>query len=912
MDEDKRRPLKYGDRLLIEGDEYRIESCIGKGTSCLAYRAYLVNQRNELQDMPVIMKEFYPFSAGEPFHIYRENEMLKITAHTGQDHEYLRRLDQFEQGYKSQWNLSCSDETMEIMVRPQKYGSFGDSRYVVTNIHAGTSFDQVVFSTLKEKMEAIMAVVDMLQILHEAGYMLLDFKPENLLWIPQTRRVKLFDVDSVLKYRQLENIEPEDIRVNTGYLSPQLKVFWEIVENDREEFAQKKYRYLIPSNDIYAAGLLLGRMLFGWEEAEEYTIDEDSWKEQILARYAEELKGKEQLTEELHKILKRSLKEQIRQRYGTASHLLKDLSRVYHTLTSETYLTRKNVARANYSYISYNTLERFPLFRYSCVKEDHQTLDVTIVGNHAMRRQFLQGIISTGQMLDTRLNIRLIDPAADSFWEKFTSEENCTELGKAVTCNLNRSVIKGDVDTTIVDRPLAHIDLDTDGRSSHILETIRSCKSGYVLLLHEDENKNRQIAKELLRETDDGKRFIGYLDNSESKLRSFQSQEDLFMISSFRMSETYCEEAFESRIYHMGLAVHAHYTQGNQQEYDWEQIEKDYRKDLYQVESSERSALHAIYKLASVGIDPKDPNAAELFSKQVLCRETPEQKELFDRLAALEHRSWTAYMILQGVRTVESAEEFSRYAYVGKNDWKDRSNPDHIKHPCIKAAGVGRGLPEKDWENMSEEAIAKLDPLDAWSRIIHCSLVELVKKESMFREHKMKELRSILLEEAGGEDSNNHILWNAYHSLERVISSCLDLGEQAASIWKQICETMKQTCMEYEIWGLRLETILMELDRLMQPAIRVNTYHDFKEQDEDVLFAIPKILQTASNFKEHKRVEAAGPELEILQMFETLKKNPLVKAMTWKEGNHGMLEVSLSITSETLWETWKNVMQETE
>ena len=98
----------------------------------------------------------------------------------------------------------------------------------------------------------------------------------------------------------------------------------------------------------------------------------------------------------------------------------------------------------------------------------------------------------------------------------------------------------------------------------------------------------------------------------------------------------------------------------------------------------------------------------------------------------------------------------------------------------------------------------------------------------------------------------------------------------------------------------------------MQPAIRVNTYHDFKEQDEDVLFAIPKILQTASNFKGHKHVETAGPELEILQMFETLRKNSLVKAMTWKEGSNGVMEVSFSITSETLWETWKNVMQETE
>ena len=461
---------------------------------------------------------------------------------------------------------------------------------------------------------------------------------------------------------------------------------------------------------------------------------------------------------------------------------------------------------------------------------------------------------------------------------------------------ITQKMIRSNVDTSIVDSPLAHIILDTDDREDHMLDTIRSNRSGYVLLLCEEDEQNRSLAKKLIKAADGQKRFIGYLDNSDTKLKNVQPWVDVYSISSFRMSETYCEEAFESRIYQMGLAVHAHYGRRDTKGLNWEQIRKDFRKDRYNIESSERSALHGIYKLASVGIDPESPDAADQYYNKVLSQENEEQNIWFDRLTALEHRSWTAYMILHGARTVQTAEELMQYAYVGKNDWKDRSDPEHIKHPCIKAAFPGRRLPVDDWENMSKDAVEQLDPLDNWSRIIHCSLTELAKREHMFREHKLRELHSILLEGDGGSSANLQMVWNAYQKLEQVVTSCLNLGEKAQIIWKETLDYFISVCKEESLWGLRSETVLSELDRLMRPAIRVNTYVDFKKLDEDMLFAVPEILQAASGYEMSQKPEQFGAEQseaeqEIRRLLEQLRSNPLVKEISRKENENGMLEV---------------------
>ncbi len=856
MYEETRTPLKKGDRIQIGEAEFSIESQVGEGTSCLAYRAFRVGPQGGLQNMPVIVKEFYPTSMTHLFDIKREGQTLRVSTLTKEDSEYKKRLAQFEQGYKCQWNLSCSDETMELMVRPQMQGRFGDSYYAVTEIHAGMSMDQVVFSTLKEKLEAVMAVTDTLQLLHSAGYLLLDFKPENLLWIPQTKRVKLFDADSVLDYRHLEEVEPEDIRFNTTYLSPQLRLFREIFADDRGEFLRKRQIYLTPSADIYSVGLLLCQLLFDRILEHEDEIETEGFKKELCDRYEAELNGREKLAAALVKIMRRALRELVGYRYQTAQSLFNDLGKVYHALTAEMYVPRKTAARANYSYVAYDLLERYPLFDYGTKKSGGRVLDIAIVGTHGMRRQMLQAMIACGQMLDTRLNIRLFDADVERFWDSFTSEKSCPELNRVVTCNLNQKMIRMDVDTTIVDSPLAHIYLDANDSESHILDTMKSCSTRYFVLLQEEESRNYKIAKSLAKEAGDGPVFIGYLNNENKQIPALNRCVTAFSISSQKMSEVYCEEAFESKIYQMGLAVHLYYSGGSEPDADRKKICDAFRKDPYSIASSERSALHGVYKLASVGIDWYAKDAEKLFYDRVLSLKTAEQRELLERLAALEHRSWTAYMILQGAKTVNSAEELRHYAYVGNNDWKDRSDPDHIKHPCLRASRPGRGLPECGWENLTEEEINRLDSLDYWSYLIWHTLEELIKRDHALREHKIQEICRMTREEGWYE------LEIVCDRMEGAIGKCLKKENSAAEYWRNVRNEFSAAYQAEQKKNLRLEEALADLDRLMRPVLQNSSYHDFKKSDEDVIFALAEILAASRKLNQPSDTIAASAQEE--------------------------------------------------
>ena len=837
MYEETRTPLKKGDRIQIGDAEFSIESQVGEGTSCLAYRAFRSDKQSGLQNMPVIVKEFYPTSLIHLFDIRREGQKLKVSALTKEDSEYKKRLLQFDQGYKCQWNLSCSDETMELMVRPQMRGMFGDSCYAVTEIHAGMPMDQVVFSTLKEKLEAAMAVADTLQILHNAGYLLLDFKPENLLWIPQTKRVKLFDADSVLDYRHLADVELEDVRFNRTYISPELRLFCEILEDDHGEFQRKKQIYLTPSTDIYSAGLMLCQLLLDWSPEHESDINTEILKTKLCERYMDELKEREKIAGALAKIIRRALRELAGYRYQTAQSLLSDLSKVYHALTAETYVPRKTVAKANYTYVAYNLLEQFPLFEYEHWDGETRILDVAIVGSHGMRRQMLQALISCGQMLDTRLNIRLFDTEVERFWQSFTSEEFCPELNRVVTCNLNQKIIQVNVDETIVDSPLAHIYLDSNDSEDHILDTMRLCRTNYFVLIQEEEIRNYRLAKRLAKEAGREPVFIGYLNNEDKKFPILNEKVKLLALSSRKMSETYCEEAFESKIYQMGLAVHMHYSGGNDPGADLEKIRNEFRNDPYSIASSERSALHGVYKLASVGIDRYAEDAAEQFYNRVLKCETESQRQLLDRLAHLEHRSWTAFMIFQGIKSVGTADELRKYAYVGNNDWKDRSDPEHIKHPCLCASKPGRRLPDGDWETLTAEQIDNLDPLDRWSYQIWFVLDELVKKDSVVRVHKMLEIQRLIEEEGWSK------LFFVYKRMENALNECLKKEVSASEHWKTARKDFSTAYQAEKKKNPRLEEALADLDRFMRPVLQNSEYHDFKKSDEHVLFAVAEILE---------------------------------------------------------------------
>ena len=84
-------------------------------------------------------------------------------------------------------------------------------------------------------------------------------------------------------------------------------------------------------------------------------------------------------------------------------------------------------------------------------------------------------------------------------------------------------------------------------------------------------------------------------------------------------SEVYSEKMYEEQVYKMGLMAHAYYRGWlrQQETLDMEQLEQEYRNNIYSRMSSERAALHGIYKMASIGVDRNRPGRFRAYFEKI-------------------------------------------------------------------------------------------------------------------------------------------------------------------------------------------------------------------------------------------------------------------------------------------------------
>lgn len=803
-----RKRLQSGNKIKI-GD---MTICIdrsdedAKGSTCLVYEGHMEDTRGIIVDNEVIVKEFYPASNLEDkFDIKREGERLVVSDKTKKDSEYKMRLRQFEAGFEMQKKLSKSD-MMEILVKPYFYGAYGDSYYLVSDIHLGKSMEKVVFSSLREKLLAVICVTDTISMLHDSGYIMIDFKPENLLWVEATKRNKivyLMDIDSVLSYENMEQIQYQDIRYSEVYVAPQLRQFIQICRTEPYQFRDKRRIYLTPKINTYSIGVYLFELLFGRiPKKDDYKKIEQILKEEYIADTINtdiDLKEREAL-KKIAKILRKALSQRPLHQYSSAQKLLEDLNEAYEILTSNLYIPRRQMEKANAAFATYNLLEKHPLYLYSSEGEDTgfdeqrrsnhlpmekkklQILDITIVGSHSsMRKAMLQNVISIGQMLDSKLNIHLVAEDTKKFWRQFTREN--PELKNIVAWSQNGESVHGDIDSFLTDEPFAYIDCiqyqdirEEQKKINRLIE--QGCR--YFVLLEEEEEKNSKLteslAKTIAKKQREEEYFIGYLQydffsNSANIKESddflahsiniekeynfsshFVNEETekkhddditLYPISAYNLSDTYHENIYKEKVFKMALKIHEYYLGEYEISKNREKIlAKQLYQDVYSMESSERTAVHSLYKLASIGIYDKTWSNMREFESMI----TGKDESVFSKLSWLEQRSWVAYMVTHGAISVRNLEQIKEYAYKNGNDWKNKTGSTlHTGHPCIRASRLDKKLTRyTNWTEIEYMIdTLELDPLDkcsyeVWSAIRDIVLEREAEIEGVF--HKIKEV----------------------------------------------------------------------------------------------------------------------------------------------------------------------------
>lgn len=729
-----------------------VEENVGRGSSCLVYhgeeRECSGKNSDETLERKVIVKEFYPKLEMSLKEIVRQEDgRLKISDKVQQTKEFEHYKEQFFQGFHIQKELSNSN-AMEIVVKPLSgVEKWGDSYYVISDIHQGKDLSKVKFNSLKKKLKLAIKLSEVFCILHKEKYIMLDIKPENFMWIEEPGAVRILDKDSIISLKE-KNVGR--MFFNEQYMAPEIEILKQLYEEGSEGVRSKSY--LKEWVDVYALGIYFFEVFFGHlpekkQMGKAMCVDE-TLREfiKIYGQQIEKVKV-EQAGRNLIEILKNMTIDRPSRRWKI-DKVQKELEQLYFTVASEHLVPRKQYAKANASFSAYNLLYKYPLFKYGLLEKDgHKEINVALFGSHAMRHEMLSAVISIGQMLDTRLNIYIVAEDVEQFWNTYpVVGESHTVFENTILLEKSDGTVSTTYDKHLVAEPLAKIYLiksrKKDEKESEkesnkesplsdvLLKLCKKISCNYFIFMCEEAEENKNLLKKLTncKEKKGRKVFAAYLNEEEDIDCCKNPVIESFPISSLCFSEKYNEDMFKAQIYQMGLMAHIYYSgyMAENEELDekaMKKLEKDFKENVYNIASSERCALHGIYKMASLGISPDKPGKILKYFRQI------QIEEIRRKLSYIEHLSWTAYMLTSGVLPID-VEKMDSYAYKREseldkegemkfNDWKEKKAGVITRHPLLVSSSYQRGLPKRSWSMFSQKERESLDELDKVSYAIY-------------------------------------------------------------------------------------------------------------------------------------------------------------------------------------------------
>lgn len=843
--------LHTGDELELkfhacEGQKYTqravVEEMIGSGASCLTYIVRLYKDQKNSSRM--IMKEFYPVCDRGEFQIRREGTRLLVSEETKGNKTYQSMMEGFRRAYRIQAELSDS-RAMEVMVRPYHMTEYGDSIYMLSDMHLGTILSRSRVESLSEKLWLIYRTAEAVQLLNEQGYLYIDLNPSNILWIPSQQSVKLFDVDSIVPWNDLDDVH--SIRVTCPYTPPEL-------EELNEWFDVNKSVFLKPSWDVYCLGLVFFELLMGRVPTAEELKSEDVYKYEA-ERICRQCGCEDPDTAALMcRILERSLSGRFRMRYPSAKEMCLDLNRLKKRLDAQEFIPKKEYVRANYMMQSYHILDNWPVYEYTLNEGGQEVLDIAICGKQPIREPFFKAAFSCVHMPGMKLRIRIYSDDAVEFIEKLKRENPA--LIRTVHIYLNDRCIWGEADRTaagseICEKPLAEIRLYEKSRDEMLADDaalIRNIESRYLLLLWN--------------EAEDLTGTYGAVTRGR-----VTSEIAVPPVTDAAKCSYYDEELFGTRIMKWALNVHAFYYRGLDERASGEEIRASFENDVYNMESSMRSALSVRYKLAAAGIGKECENPGEEFYRRVFAP-GEKMRELVDILSDLEHLSWCAYMVINGW-DLPTDSELEQYAFSGENDFKDR---ERRLHPCLVSSRPGnrlKRLEKKQWDRqkLPGKVREELDELELMCLKLH----QTARRKAREIRPEVNELCERLERRLGRW--NDERLQEAFRWLITVRERVFAGESNAELVWKQAMEQTVRLCGEVCRYDRRVREELKLLDIKMEVVHEYNAYHDYKKSDEDIVRGIPGIL-SAGKIRVIVRPYLSGRENHWKNILSTLFLEP--------------------------------------
>lgn len=262
------------DKIEIDSDSYVIEAELGRGASCICYRA-----RDEKHGQEYAIKEFYPIRCV----IRTENGEIKPKE--GKETEFEKAQDRFDKAkekhleiqkeYRNQFLEELAIKNIHYSKMPMRDGLFLED-WVKNKRPEDTEDDDEKIKYIFECLERLKDLCEELDIYQSKGYIHMDVKPQNIVFLTDHKEekiVRLIDFDSLLDVEELksrlDNRQPLNLYATVGYYG------YELWASDKGELSQMLDGDGWKKIDVYALGKIFRYMLTG--EDEDDSIDGFTW-----------------------------------------------------------------------------------------------------------------------------------------------------------------------------------------------------------------------------------------------------------------------------------------------------------------------------------------------------------------------------------------------------------------------------------------------------------------------------------------------------------------------------------------------------------------------------------------------------------------------------------------------------------
>lgn len=175
--------------LILDGREFAIQAIIGRGASCVVYRAECPDKTEHL------LKEYNPRHIA----MYRESTGELCLESEEDREEFEAGLVRFREGHIKQRELRLDSDLKNSTSNVQGIYKANGTEYIDMTCFSGKTYDQVQEKSVYDLLRRMKALAQVIGNYHKAGLLHLDIKPENIFTLPETcEMVMLFDFDSVV------------------------------------------------------------------------------------------------------------------------------------------------------------------------------------------------------------------------------------------------------------------------------------------------------------------------------------------------------------------------------------------------------------------------------------------------------------------------------------------------------------------------------------------------------------------------------------------------------------------------------------------------------------------------------------------------------------------------------------------